>query len=480
MRKGAIMPEPVNIGNRKQVFIDERFISSSEQVSIVMNPPTKLGPVILPEKMWESMCLDFCVSTAQDEGIYKMWYLCRSLANDDKFFLCYAISHDGIHWEKPNLGLFELAGHKDNNIVIPNTVGLNEVSVFIDPNGPQDERYKAVACMHFPNPEGGVFVHTSADGLHWNISDRRVLPFLPDTTNQVMWDRRLGKYVAHIRVWDPERKVGRIEMDNVLEPWPYTPLESPNYRWGSEKPPTITTEVETAFGYDENDPPSTDHYNSAAVEYPWADDAYFMFPSIYYHFPSPPVAKFENDGVVDIQMAVSRDGVKYHRITHQPYLGRGAKDEVDANSMYMCVGMLRAGNDILQYYTGYKETHGELAVYRSGAICAARQRLDGFTSADFAYGGGELTTQKLIFNGKRLVLNVDTLGLGYLKVSLLDESGCELAEFSQDKCDAIRGDSVEYAVTWEGKSDLSSLVGKAVQVRLTGYAAKLFAFQFID
>ena len=68
------MPEPLSVGNRKQVFIDERFIESSEQVSIVMNPPTKLGPVILPENMWESMCLDFCVCVTEDEGIYKMWY----------------------------------------------------------------------------------------------------------------------------------------------------------------------------------------------------------------------------------------------------------------------------------------------------------------------------------------------------------------------------------------------------------------------
>ena len=46
----------------------------------------------------------------------------------------------------------------------------------------------------------------------------------------------------------------------------------------------------TAFGYDAEDPPESDHYNSAAVQYPWAEDAYFMFPSPYLHFPEPPKA----------------------------------------------------------------------------------------------------------------------------------------------------------------------------------------------
>ena len=31
---------------------------------------------------------------------------------------CYAESRDGVNWSKPNLGLFEFNGSKDNNIVL--------------------------------------------------------------------------------------------------------------------------------------------------------------------------------------------------------------------------------------------------------------------------------------------------------------------------------------------------------------------------
>jgi hypothetical protein len=29
--------------------------------------------------------------------------------------MCYAVSEDGLHWEKPNLGLVEYNGSKENN-----------------------------------------------------------------------------------------------------------------------------------------------------------------------------------------------------------------------------------------------------------------------------------------------------------------------------------------------------------------------------
>ncbi len=110
-------------------------------------------------------------------------------------------------------------------------------------------------------------------------------PFLPDTANQAMWDTRLGKYVAYIRVWNPLRKVGRVEMDDILAPWPYDQSVKPFLIWGEDKVAVSSHEVPTVFGLDDQDPPDCDVYNAAAVEYPWAADAYFLFPSAYQHFP---------------------------------------------------------------------------------------------------------------------------------------------------------------------------------------------------
>ena len=55
----------------------------------------------------------------RDGDIMRMYYMAAELTNEDgtKFeyltrpiFACYAESLDGIHWVKPELGLFEFAG----------------------------------------------------------------------------------------------------------------------------------------------------------------------------------------------------------------------------------------------------------------------------------------------------------------------------------------------------------------------------------
>ncbi len=32
--------------------------------------------------------------------------------------MCYATSLDGVHWDRPNLGLYEVTGARENNVVI--------------------------------------------------------------------------------------------------------------------------------------------------------------------------------------------------------------------------------------------------------------------------------------------------------------------------------------------------------------------------
>ncbi len=176
-----------------------------------------------------------------------------------------------------------------------------------------------IASKGWPDPRiAGLYCHTSPDGVHWTVGPR-VLDICPDTANQAAWDRQRGKYVAYIRIWDPLRKVGRVETDDIMKPWPYRSLGADAYFiWGKENVAVPSREFSVAFGYDAEDPVPSDHYNPAAVEYPYASHAYFAFPSAYMHFPDPPIGKYGNDGVLDIQMAVSRDGLVYRRVERAP------------------------------------------------------------------------------------------------------------------------------------------------------------------
>jgi hypothetical protein len=466
-----------DIGSSRQLFIDERFIESSRGVTLTMNPAEKLGVVMLPDRPWETLRIGFCDAVMEYEGQYRLYY--NAMARKKGTFLCLATSKDGLQWEKPNLGVTEFEGSKDNNIVMP---APGEGVVFLDPHATPEQRFKCISVAHWPDPEqGGLYVHTSPDGIHWTRGTERLFPLCPDTANMAMWDNQRGKYVAHIRIWNPLRKVGRIEMDDIMQPWPYEPLEQPFHIWGKDKIPVPSREVPTCFGYDEQDPVPLDHYNSAAVEYPWAEAAYLMFPSAYLHFPEPPVGRYGNDGLLDIQLAVSRDGVEYHRLSRAPYIPLSLPPAKDSKCLYMATGMIRRGDAILQFYAGFEVTHGEpeeAGPEPIASICAARQRLDGFISADAPYTGGELLTPPLRFAGSHLELNVDCSATGACRVEVLDASGSPLPGHDLAACDEIRGNHVARAVTWQGQPDVSALAGRPIRLRFALRACQLYAFQF--
>jgi hypothetical protein len=109
---------------------------------------------------------------------------------------------------------------------------------------------------------------------------------------------------------------------------------------------------------------------------------------------------------------------------------------------------------------------------------ALEQRLDGFYSADAAYGGGHITTPPIVFKGNRLELNIHTSAAGSARVELRDASGKAIRGFSLKDCDLIMTNDVRHGVSWQGKSDVSSLAGKPVRLHLKMRSTKLYAFQF--
>jgi hypothetical protein len=473
---GSSGSAPLNVADRKQLFIDYRFIESCEGVRLTMNPPRRHGPVLRGDKPWERVGAGAYLTVMEVEDKFRMYY--QAWEGMKKSHTCVALSHDGIHWEKPNLGLVEHNGSKENNIVRVHG------TPFVDPNASPDERFRAVEVAYQENPveECGLFIACSPDGIHWSGERKRVLTLAPDTQNQVFFDTRIGKYVAYLRSWNPLRKVVRCEIEDLLTPWPFTPLEQPRKLWGDDRPAVPSREFPTAISYDERDPPETDIYTPSVFQYPWAEDAYFAFPSIYRHFPAPPEGKYENDGLLDVQLALSRDGVRFERPFRMPYVPLGGAGERDGAQIYMGVGALRIGDEIYQYYGGYGFTHGEFVEMESrrdaGAACLAVQRLDGFVSADAAYEGGTFTTPLMVFSGKRLLLNVEASALGEVRVEVLGEHGLPIPGFSAVDCEPVRGNHIAGVIRFGERQDLSTLTGKPVRLRFRMRAAKLYSFQF--
>jgi len=109
----------------------------------------------------------------------RMWYLGRGDKYDPSggpLRLLYAVSKDGIHWEKPKLALIDYNGSKQNNLVdlMEGKYGLSESVVIYDPEDPDPARlFKLVF-------EAGKYgnrlaVAYSPDGLRWNESPKNPL-----------------------------------------------------------------------------------------------------------------------------------------------------------------------------------------------------------------------------------------------------------------------------------------------------------------
>ena len=466
--------EPLDIGSDRQLFIDEYLIAEKNDVKLTVNPPRKTGERnVVAENPWESFRVGAWNSVMKDGDTYKLWYDAASTSDPDSFrkgmgrFVCYATSHDAIHWEKPILGLVGFEGSKQNNILMRDTTG----TVFLDPKNTGGDRFKYVGWWFGDGKGVGltrVWIFTSPDGTRWRpLGDRPIMAEKSqfDTQNQIFWDERVGRFVAYVRHNEFRhkengerytiRKTHRAESDD-LSKWPKTTL---------------------VFAPDEEDPQFSDHYNIGANKYPYAPNVYFGFPSGYLHTN----LKGRNDGPLDIQLLTSRDGIQWNRLDRRPYLRLGVSGEADGGSIYMTLGMLRQGDELWMYYTGFDFTHGAYdlkTMRKKGVISRLVQRLDGFTSADSLYTGGKLRTRLLNFKGNELVLNVDTGAMGSLRVAIKDETGKTVPGYAEKDCDMINGNYINRVVTWNGKSEIGQLSKTPIQLEFVMRNTKLYAFQF--
>lgn len=457
--------DPFDVGDRKQLFIDQRFIAASDHIRLTQNPAQKLG------------------SLTDEKGEPLQGHLGRVIDVDGKVRLYLGAdgaemleSDDGLHFHRTSV---RLGGH------FP--------TIFHDTHDSDPARRFKLFHIEWATPfdpaRHGVFASVSPDGVNFTKIGQ-VLPFFTDNPAVVHWDPRIGKYVIFTRAFSYEsnnqRRIGRIETDDPLKPWPYKKTDNDRMFFS-------TNNVDVVLAADEKDPPSDMYYNASFL-YPWAQDVYLMFPSHFRHF-NPKQQPFirprnngqwEDFGTLETQMAISRDGVKWTRPTREAYFPTGLADEWDRWYAVTAPGMIRRGNYLYQYYYSSGRLHDSVilrpeydeSAKQIGGVGVVRQRLDGFVSADADHLGGWLTTPVMTFTGKKLRLNIDTGGMGMAFVEIQDAEGKPIPGFTLADCEEIGGNFIDQQVYWKGKSDVSSLIGKSVRLHIKLTRGKLYAFQF--
>ncbi len=203
---------------------------------------------------------------------------------------------------------------------------------------------------------------------------------------------------------------------------------------------------------------------------------------LYRHFPEDRPGAYRNDGVQDVQLAVSRDGVRWQRPERRPYIARGSEGSWDAGCIWPTLGMIRRGNEIWQYYCGTWHTHGHIepGMKPSGGLCRLEQRLDGFVSADAGEQGGEIVTPLLTFTGTELELNVDCAAQGSVRVAILDEKEQPIPGYTLAAAEPVDRNQIAARVRWTTGKEIGSLQGRLVRLHFQTRSCKLYAFQFTD
>ncbi|MDZ7617620.1 MAG: hypothetical protein U1E05_11480, partial [Patescibacteria group bacterium] len=300
---------PVSVGDARHLFADDRLLDAARTRDAVptMNRPVGVERVLTPEMPWETLGFIFYSTVIEDEKEIKLYYGSYGWDGRIQRHFCLATSSDGVHFERARMGAKVYDGKSvATNFMFPTAV---EVGVFLDPRAERpDTRYRMVySAGGIEHPDrGGMYTATSADGIRWAKNPTRLLPFIPDSQHTAYWDQRLQKYVIYMRAWGPRgREVCRAEVADIDQPWPYDTSATLRYPWGKDKTPTLGQQYPSVMAPDEQDPENLDIYTNVVTPYPYAANAAFAFPAVYFKFVGPDWkerALSGNDGNFEVQL----------------------------------------------------------------------------------------------------------------------------------------------------------------------------------
>ena len=449
----CLAADVIDVGSRRELFVDGHLVDRQRDVALQLHSPVPREVVIEFDEPWEGNISGYA-TVFHDGDRFRMYYRANhfNLANQKQSpeKVCYAVSVDGIHWTKPELGLFDHEGSKANNIVWQGSGGHN-FTPFKDtnPDCAPDARYKALASAG-----NGLVPFVSPDGFHWTKT--RDEPFITDgmfdSQNLAFYDNVRGQYVAFFRDFkDGIRDIKVCTSEDFLT-WT-------KGRW-----------------LDYGDAPAEHLYTNAIVPYVRAPHLFVGFPKRF--VPERKVDFHPISGVSDGVFMSSRDGLHWRR-WREAFIRPGPMPErwVNRNNM-TAWGVLvtrsdqEGAPDELSVYSseGYYQQRGRLRRYTL--------RLDGFVSMHATPTGGEFVTKPLRFDGDRLELNYATSAVGSIRIELQDADGKPLSGFSLEDCDEIWGDHVDRTVHWKGKTALGQWRGHPVRLRFVMEDADLFAIRF--
>ena len=463
-----------SIEKETRLLLDTRVVDEVENANLTLGTIKKNenNPLFTEDKPWEPRYDNMYPNVIYDEEdkIYKCWYFSfiiekrttstpvekrnpestnymnvRPTGRDEA--ILYATSKDGIHWEKPELGIVEFQGSKKNNIVCR---GPSGAGVLKDLRDPDPKRcYKAFYAAQVGYMQ---LVRFSPDGLHWGPEIRcPEIAIQSDTHANMIWSPEIQKYIGIVRHYDRvpivgNRKIARTESADAV-------------KWTKAKLIIEGTPLKQLH-----------------------DMVIFRDGGVYLgllgrmHYPSMK----SKDGVRQhVELAWSPDSYTWHRICPgTPLIGPTPTEETKYGKMPYDWGCFFASTPIfrdgeIQIYYGACDWY--FFDWRKSGLALATLRPDGWAGYEQIDGNkpASITTTPVVCAGDKLQFSADVSGAGSIKVTLLDKENKELAVG-----EPIKQTVTDTQVKWPEGFSLETLKGNQIRLRFELRDAKLYSFSF--
>jgi hypothetical protein len=462
---------PIDVG--RQLFVDDFLIEETTlSRSFHQADYYPSNPILIPDKSWEmtgSINSTYPFSGGvwydPDDEIFKMWYGVTTDPPIKAKWTSYAVSEDGINWQKPVLSVQNRPASLDGTNVVMWDIVKDGECIWLDFNEKDlNKRFK-----YFTKLDENMVVRyrTSPDGINWGASlasrnlkgDRSTVFYNPFRDVWVLSERQQ---------YNDKRARAYLEDRDVIK---------------------LLTKANDSVDWVASDPldphnPITNYadivpelYNLDAISYEsvmlgqfciWTGDPRYVENA-------DPIGAAGGQKRVDILLGFSRDGFHWDRTSRERFISANWVDDAwnQGNVQSVIGSPLIVGDKLYFYVSGRAKDPTK----RAGNVTVglATLRRDGFASMDAGTQEGVLTTRPITFSGSRLFVNADCAD-GQLRAEILDSNNQVIAPFTKQNCTPVQVDETIASVGWQGIGDLSVIQGQNVKIRFYLTNGSLYSF----
>ena len=497
-----------------ELFLDNHLIEVAPGVSRRVHQPKKhlTGPVVRNECWWERNFFEpYTTMYDKEERLFKMWARTgsdnsRHLLDGHAAYMTYLTSRDGVHWDRPKLGVVEVAGRRDHNIIFTSDmVSTTDTTNFqrkrkfvttplisqgkkaffwsvVKHPHPRDANEKYIALAIVQDKQrvvDGAHLVTSPDGIHWSCENEPFWQTPHDVSGKgddclmdIFYDQAKQKWVLYRRIIPEfsERMVAnesdreRKRADRYYRSYAYVESEDLQ-EWKN---------FQFILSMEPDDPADTELYQFSCQKY---GEIYVGYLTVFHL----------DRQSKDIQLATSRDGLKFTRVCRgEPFIPSGALGYYDYMLMTCTQPDPVIVDDIVYIYYAalnirhdfHPEQEGE-----DGSVGLATFKRDRFASletGDKDAGPSRVITKPFIVRHPKLYLNAATWMKGSIRAEALTRDWQPIPGFSEPEAREIQGDALNHPVRWKENANLSKLLGKEIRLKFYMTRARIHAMTLSD